>query len=360
MEKILVLFGGVSSEHEVSLVSAASVIKNLPGDRFTVIPVGITADGRWYLYKGDPDQLPGGRWLEDPTLLAPTQISLDRGRKGLLVFGGGRWALEEIDAVFPVLHGANGEDGTMQGLLEISGLPYVGCTTLSSAMCMDKEITNTIADSAGVKQAKWLSVRQAEYLADPEKTVREAGETLGYPIFVKPANTGSSVGITKAAGAAQLGEGIENAFRYDAKIVLEAAVRGAEIECAVIGNGELSVSQPGEIVPCNEFYDYDAKYVSSGSRLHIPARIEAEAARQVRETAGLIYRALCCSGMARVDFFVDTASGDVYFNEINTIPGFTPISMFPKMFEAAGLPYPRLLSALIDLALEKKRKTSHD
>lgn len=353
MKKILVLFGGVSSEHDVSLVSAASVIKNLPADQFTAIPVGITAEGSWYLYKGDCDKIPGGGWLEDPTLLAPAQISADRGRKGLLVFGGSRWALQHIDAVFPVLHGANGEDGTMQGLLQLSGLPYAGCGTLSSAMCMDKEITNTIADSAGVKQAKWLAVRAGEYRAEPEKTVREAGEALGYPIFVKPANTGSSVGITKAADAAALGTGIENALRYDTKVVLEQTVRGAEVECAVIGNGELRVSVPGEIVPCNDFYDYDAKYVSSASRLYIPARIAPETAQRVRETAERIYRALCCSGMARVDFFVDTNTGDIRFNEINTIPGFTAISMFPKMFEASGLPYPELLAALIDLALEK-------
>jgi len=201
-------------------------------------------------------------------------------------------------------------------------------------------------------------VRAGEYLADPEKIVREAGEALGYPIFVKPANTGSSVGITKAMDAARLKEGIANAFRYDAKVVLEEAVRGAEIECAVIGNGDIRVSVPGEIVPCNEFYDYDAKYVSSESKLIIPADISPETAQRVRETAGLIYRALCCSGMARVDFFVDKETGELFFNEINTIPGFTAISMFPKMFEASGLPYPRLLAALVDLALEKKKENN--
>ena len=252
-----------------------------------------------------------------------------------------------------MLHGKNGEDGTIQGFLQVAGIPFVGCDMLSSACCMDKAMTNTLADAAGIPQAKWLGFTKYEYDKAPEEYNKKAEDYLGFPIFVKPANAGSSVGVTKAVDAASLKKAIGKAFNEDSKIVLEEGVDGMEVECAVLGNEEPIASICGEIVPCNDFYDYEAKYVNPSSELHIPARLPKEKIDEVRTAACNAYKSLGCSGLARVDFFVRHNDGKVMLNEPNTIPGFTSISMYPKMFAASGIPYSELIDRLLTLAMEK-------
>ncbi len=351
-KKVLILFGGVSSEHDVSLVSASSVIANIPREKYDVVQMGITKDGRFLLYKGDAANLPESGWLRDESLLEPAVISPDRSHHGIIHLASGE--TEYIDAVFPVLHGKNGEDGTMQGLLEISGIPFVGCDCLSSAACMDKSMTNSVADYNGIPQAKWTSFTAAEYAANGEELLKNAAEALKFPVFVKPANAGSSVGISKAKNASELKTACEKAFEHDRKVVLEQAVTGREVECAVMGNDEPVASTVGEIIPCNDFYDYEAKYIDDGSKLCIPAEIPAEKLEEVRALAIKSYKALGCSGLSRVDFFIRESDGTVMLNEINTIPGFTSISMFPKLFGAVGIPYAELIDRLFEYALERK------
>lgn len=348
--KVLTVFGGVSSEHDVSLVSARAVINNIPRDKYEVYMLGITKDGLSYLYSGDPDSIPGGKWLEDPSRLKRCIISPDRGHHGILIVDSGE--VIRIDVVFPVLHGKNGEDGTMQGLLEIAGIPYVGCKTAASAVCMDKALTNAMCDYHNIPQAKWKALTKREFDADPDKAVESVISCLSFPVFVKPANAGSSVGIKKATDAASLAEACGFAFDYDTKIVLEEGVVGAEVECAVLGNGEPVASVLGEIVPCNDFYDYEAKYIDDNTDLYVPARLSAEKTEEVRREAVRAYRALGCTGMARIDFFVRESDGRVMLNEPNTIPGFTSISMYPKLFEASGVSFAELTDRLITLALE--------
>ena len=352
MKKVLVLFGGVSSEHDVSLNSASSVIKNIPAEKYEVIPMGITKDGRCYIYNGSPDMLPGGKWLEDAENLEPAVISSDRAHHGIIRLGNGA-EIERIDVVFPVLHGKNGEDGTMQGLLEIAGIPYVGCGTAASSACMDKAVTNALADFYGIPQAKWVAFDKHAYSGDKAALLANAAEKLGFPIFVKPANAGSSVGISKAKNLEELEAACEKAFEHDKKLVLEEGVVGMEVEVAVLGNEEPAASVVGEVVPCNEFYDYDAKYLANESELHIPARLPEEKLKAVQAQAIRAYRALGCEGFTRVDFFVRTSDGEIMLNEPNTIPGFTSISMYPKLWAASGVPYSELLDKLIELAMEK-------
>lgn len=350
-KKVLVLFGGVSSEHDVSLNSASSVMKNIPSDKYDIIPMGITKDGRCFVFNGSYDLLPESGWLKDEALLEPAVISCDRSHHGIIRLAqGGK--VEHIDVVFPVLHGKNGEDGTMQGLLEISGIPYVGCNTAASAICMDKAVTNAMADFNGIPQAKWTAFDKYAYSGNKTALLSAAAEKLGYPIFVKPANAGSSVGISKAKNLAELEAACEKAFAHDTKVVLEEGIVGVEVECAVMGNSEPVASVVGEVVPCNEFYDYDAKYLANDSELHIPARLPEETLKAVQDAAVRAYRALGCTGFTRVDFFV-CDNGDILLNEPNTIPGFTSISMYPKLFAASGVPYPELLDKLLQLAMER-------
>ena len=351
-KKVLVLFGGVSSEHDVSLNSACSVIKNIPADKYDVITMGITKDGRSFIYGGSPDMLPDSKWLEDKANLEPAVISTDRSHHGIIRLANGA-EIEKIDVVFPVLHGKNGEDGTMQGLLEIAGIPYVGCDTAASAICMDKAVTNAMADFYGIPQAKWTSFDKHSYLADKAALLANAADKLGFPIFVKPANAGSSVGISKAKNIAELEAACEKAFEHDKKLVLEEGVIGMEVEVAVLGNDEPIASVVGEVVPCNEFYDYDAKYLANESELHIPARLSEDKLKAVRNAAVNAYRALGCSGFTRVDFFVRESDGNIMLNEPNTIPGFTSISMYPKLFAASGVSYAELLDKLLQLAMER-------
>ncbi len=352
MKKALIIFGGASSEHFVSCVSASYVISNIPTDKYDVVTVGITRDGEWYLYEGDVSLLPEDKWLTSGKCTKAV-LSPDRKDKSLIVFRDGKTEKIKIDVAFPVLHGKNGEDGTIQGLFELSGIPYVGSDCCSSACCMDKAITNTLADSAEICQAKWLSCIKEEYPSIKDGFLKKAEEYLGYPIFVKPANAGSSVGVSKAVDRASLEKAMEVAFKEDRKVVLEEFIDGFEVECAVLGNVDAQAMTVGQIKPANEFYDYEAKYENDNSELYIPAHIPEETIEEVRRMAVRVYKELGCSGLSRVDFFVTKKDGRVVFNEINTIPGFTPISMYAKLCEYSGISYSQLVDRLLMLAQER-------
>ena len=355
-KRIAVIFGGVSSEHSVSCVSAKNILENIDKEKFEVYMLGITSDGKWYLFEGDTALLPDDKWI-DEKYITPAFISPDSSHHGIVVLKESGAEIIRLDAVHPVLHGKNGEDGTIQGLFQLAAIPFVGCDHLSSAVSMDKAFTNMTADVAGINQAKWLSAIKYDYDKNSEKFLKQAEEYLGFPIFVKPANAGSSVGISKAKDINSLKEGIEKAFKEDRKVVLEEFIDGYEVECAVLGNNEPEASTVGEILPSNEFYDFEAKYVSGDSGLVIPAaNISKEKIEEVRALAVKAYKAIGCAGLSRVDFFVGKENGRVYFNEINTLPGFTAISMYPKLWEACGVSYQELLTKLIELALERGGK----
>ena len=352
--RVAVLFGGVSSEHEVSLMSATNVIRSIPKEKYEVICIGITKKGRWLYFPGDVSEIASGAWETNPDCTAAI-ISPDPIHKGIITIENGETYNKKIDVVFPVLHGRNGEDGRLQGLLELAKLPYVGCGTLSSALCMDKCMTHTVLDYNGIRTAKWACVSQRE-IGKMEETCQAIAETLGFPVFVKPANAGSSVGITKAHDVPELIEAMNVAFNEDKKAVLEEFIDGHEVECAVLGNEEPIAAEVGEIKAAAEFYDFDAKYNNPASELCIPADIDLEKRNEVKAQAVKAYKALGCEGMSRVDFFVRNSDGAVLLNEINTIPGQTPISMYPKLFEAAGVPYKELIDRLIGCALSRGGK----
>ena len=350
--KVAVLFGGASSEHEVSLVSAYSVLTNIPKDKYDVMCIGITKKGHWLYYPGEYEDIPTGEWEKNPDC-ATAVISPDSMTKGVIVLGKDDSAfVRKVDVVFPVLHGMNGEDGTVQGLCALAGLPCVGCDMTSSASCMDKTITHRILDAIGIRTAPYC-VLQRDFLDDPESGCGEVEKKLGgYPMFVKPATAGSSVGVSRAADREALKNGVKIAFAHSEKVVVEKEIIGKEVECAVLGNGtDLIASVPGQITPAEEFYDYDAKYKLGTSVLDIPAKITPEQTEELRETAKRAYYALGCSGSSRVDFFV--CDDGIILNEINTIPGFTPISMYPKLMDKMGISYPELLDRLITLAAER-------
>ncbi len=349
--KVCVVFGGVSSEHEVSLQSAASVIDNIPEDKYEIIKLGITRKGRWLLYPGPTSLLRSGEWETHPDCIAAF-ISPDRTTKGIMKYVDGEKTVTKIDVAFPVLHGKNGEDGTIQGLFSLAGIPYVGCGVLASAACMDKAVTNILLEKAGIAHTPWL-FKLKEELEDMDAVAKEVESALGYPVFVKPANAGSSVGVSKAKTAEELVVAVHLALTNDNKVLFEQMVNGQEVECSVLGNEKTITGIPGEVVASSEFYDYEAKYLSGTSALHIPARITPEKLEEVKETALRAYQVMGCNGMARVDFFVEKDTGKVLLNEINTIPGFTSISMYPKMMAAAGVEYPDLLDRLIQLAFQR-------
>lgn len=350
-KRIAVLFGGCSAEHEVSRVSAYSVMSNLPKDKYEIVPVGITKDGRWFLYSGPIDKIPNGEWESGPS--APAFLSPDRSVGGLVVFSPEGTRVEKVDCVFPVLHGRNGEDGTIQGLLELSGLPFVGCGTLASAVCMDKAETHSLLLSAGIACAKYLWFYRWNYAGDGAQKIRaKIAARLGYPVFVKPANSGSSVGVTKAKCEEELDAAVAAAAAESDKILVEEAVSGQEVECAVIGNHKPEAAgKVGEILAAAVFYDYDDKYKSGKSKVVIPAQLSSETAEEIRSAAVRAFRMLGCRGFARVDFFVRNGR-EVLLNELNTIPGFTPISMYPKLWDACGVSYGELLDRLICLSFE--------
>ena len=341
-----VLFGGRSAEHEVSILSARNVIAALDPDRFEAVPIGITRDGRWVQQslqrllreKGDPRFVRLAAEGPEVSLLDSTRPS----RAGFA-----------LDVVFPVLHGPLGEDGAVQGLLEIAGLPYVGAGVLGSAIGMDKDVMKRLLRDAGIAVARWITLRQSDYRRDPLSALR-AVEVLGYPLFTKPANLGSSVGITRVASRRQLPAALETAFDYDLKVIVEEGIAGREIECSVLGNDTPVASLPGEIVVSHEdgFYSYDAKYLDDhGTALQIPAALDEAVIREVQRLSIASFQALECGGLARVDFFL-RPDGQLLVNEINTLPGFTAISMYPKLWAASGVPPRELLTRLIDLAME--------
>lgn len=347
---VCVLFGGRSPEHEVSLRSAESVLNNMDPEKYNIFPVGITKQGNWLLYSSrDYSKLPTGEWEHEPNV---HQVALSPIRgQGLLNFEGDCVVRERIDVVFPVLHGENGEDGSIQGLLQLAGIPYVGPHVSASAVAMDKTLTKLVADNAGIPQADWLLVRRRDLNGRMDATLEKLESRFEYPMFVKPAGTGSSVGVSKAADREALAKALELAAKYDDKVLVEKFIRGKEIEVAVMGNESPVASVCGEIDSGVEFYDYDAKYITDTSVAYVPARISEEASERVRDMAVKVYSAIGCQGLSRVDFFV-TEDGSPVFNEINTIPGFTSISMYPKLFAASGIPYGQLIDQLLQLAME--------
>ena len=348
---VCVLFGGISPEHEVSLRSAEFVLNSLDPEKFNVFPVGITKNGDWILYTGtDYSLLPTGEWKNYPENRRAA-ISPVRGQ-GLLSFEGDCVVREWIDVVFPVLHGENGEDGAMQGLLQMAGIPYVGPHVAASAVAMDKTLTKLVVDQAGIRQAAWMLVRNTDVDARLDWVLDQIEKKFSYPVFVKPAGTGSSVGVSKAGDRDNLKEALLKAGTYDNKILVEEFINGREVEVAVMGNESPVASICGEIDSGAEFYDYDAKYVTDTSMAYIPARISDDVAEQVRDAAVRIYTAIGCQGLSRVDFFVTHEGDEVVFNEINTLPGFTSISMFPKLFAASGIPAGQLVEELLHLAME--------
>ncbi len=385
MEKLRVgiLFGGRSGEHEVSLLSAASVLNAIDKEKYEVVPIGITKDGRWLTAEHAENLLQGKLVLEprhlragDPDTTASAAV-LARGeavvvppepvhrQSGLVPFQTDAAMMRRssdrainVDVIFPVLHGTFGEDGTIQGLLELADIPYVGAGVLGSAAGMDKDIMKSLFIAAGIPIVKHVTILRSAWQKDPKKVQKLMESKLTYPVFVKPANLGSSVGISKAHNRKELGPAIEEAAKFDRKIVIEQGVGGKkekarEIECSVLGNDEPAASVPGEIVPGKEFYDYTAKYVDEGSQLIIPAKLTKAETKKVQELAVAAFKAVDCSGLARVDFLMDPKTRKIFLNEINTMPGFTSISMYPKLWAASGLEYADLIDRLIQLGIER-------
>lgn len=348
---IAIIFGGISSEHEVSCVSAANVFDNIDKDKFIPYRLGIDKKGVWFLYDGASDCMRDGSWINDKEHLKPAVISPCTAHHGFITFckANSTYEITHIDAAFPVMHGAGGEDGTMQGLLTIAGIPFVGCDTVSSADAMDKAVTKTlVADK--VPCIPWITLIKTTDL-DIFAAIAESEERFGYPVFVKPSSAGSSVGVSKCRNRAELAKGIEEAFRHGKKLLIEKAIVGSEIEVAVFGNDSPVASCCGEIIPGADFYDYDNKYNSDTAKYYIPARLTKEMSDAIRASALKVYRTLGCTGLSRVDFFA--FEGGYYFNEINTIPGFTPISMYPQLMKNSGVSYQDLITGLIDLAMER-------
>ncbi|MGN0612544.1 MAG: D-alanine--D-alanine ligase family protein [Porcipelethomonas sp.] len=347
--KVIVVFGGASSEHDISLISATNVIENMPRDKYEPICVGITKKGRWLYYPGDVSNIASGEWEKDPDCTSAI-ISPDPLHKGIVIMENGEATVKKADVVFPVLHGKNGEDGTIQGLLDLSRIPYVGCGLLASASCMDKSHTHSILEYNGIRTAKWrmLTHRNINHL---DKECRAIAEDLGFPLFVKPANSGSSIGINMASDMETLKEAVKIAFSHDNKVIIEEFIDGQELEVAVFGYDSPFASFVGEIGKANEFYDYESKYLNNSVTLHIPARISDESTKEIRETALDAYKAMGCKGLARVDFFLKK-DGEVIVNEINTMPGFTSISMYPKLMEDLGMSYSYLIDKLIEQAID--------
>jgi len=378
--RVGILFGGRSGEHEISLLSAASVFKAIDKDKFEVVPIGITKEGRWvtsgeaerllsgkpaheerHLRAGDPEATPAAAVLQNGEAFVMPPEPHGAGMQPFQTDALARRVSDRainVDVIFPVLHGTFGEDGTVQGLLELADIAYVGGGVLGSAAGMDKDIMKSLFRAAGLPIVKHVTVLRSEWDDNPKKLQKLVESKLKYPVFVKPANLGSSVGISKAHDRKELGPAIDEAARFDRKIVIEEGVGGKkhkarEIECAVLGNDNPEASVAGEIVPSAEFYDYSAKYLDEGSQLIIPAKLSKSEMKKVQQLAIAAFRAVDCSGLSRVDFLMDPKSRKIYLNEINTMPGFTSISMYPKLWAASGVPYSELIERLIRLGLER-------
>lgn len=385
--RVGVIFGGRSGEHEVSLLSAASILKAIDRTKFDVVPIGITKEGHWlaaegahgllegdagtverHLRAGDPEATPSAKLLHEgtPTLFPPEPANATAkiGRSLVPVSGSALLDGKSLDVIFPVLHGTFGEDGTIQGLFELAGIAYVGSGVLGSSAGMDKDVMKRLFAQAGLPIVKHVTVLRSDWEKSSRKTIAQIEAALKYPVFVKPANLGSSVGISKAHGRKELGPALDLAARYDRKIVIEQGVGGAtgkarELEVAVLGNDDPKASVVGEIIPGKEFYDYEAKYLSEGSVPIIPAKLTRAESKQIREMAVEAFRACDLAGLARVDFLMEPGGRRrIYLNEVNTLPGFTQISMYPKLWEASGLPYKDLITRLIELAVERHNEKS--
>jgi D-alanine-D-alanine ligase len=350
--RVGVIFGGRSGEHEVSLASAASVIRALDPEKYEAVPIGITKDGRWLVGTGAqkmlPEVLKSGERVSlpaDPTSASLVPIAPSSGHPSITV-----------DVMFPVMHGTFGEDGTIQGLLELAGLPYVGAGVLASSVGMDKDVQKRLFAEAGLPIVPFIAVRRSEWEHQRATVIKAIKKKFKFPLFVKPATLGSSVGMTRVKAAHELGAAIDTAAEFGLKIMVEKAVTAREIEVSVLGNDDVKASIPGEILPHREFYDYTAKYLEQGTRLLIPAPLKKKQVETFQEYAVRAFKAIDGTGMARCDFFLENKTGKVFINELNTIPGFTSISMYPKMWEASGLPYTKLIDRLIELAFELHRE----
>lgn len=346
---VAVLFGGQSSEHEISKISAYTIISNLSKDKYSVIPIYISKEGQWKIYDGPIENICNTEW---ETYSTNAIISPDTSHKGIIRIIGDKIRIMPIDVVVPVLHGKWGEDGTIQGLLELAQIPYVGCGVLSSSVSMDKLYTKIIADSIGIEQAKYKAVYKYQ-LDNINEICDSIEQELSYPCFVKPANAGSSKGVSKANNRKELIDAINNGFLYDVKVVVEENITGREVECAVLGNYNVEATNVGEVLSAADFYDFDAKYNNKESKTVIPANIPENISNEIREKAVKIFKALDGRGLSRVDFFIREKDNKVIFNEINTFPGFTPISMYHMLWNEKGIDLPNLLDKLIDLAFEE-------
>src|SRR5665648_418100 len=356
--RVGIIFGGRSGEHEVSFCSASSIIKAIEKDKYIIVPIGITKEGRWISPQDSELALQSGKIEGKNTVI----LLNDSFSKSLVCIDNN----QKLDVSFPILHGPYGEDGTIQGLLELANIPYVGAGVASSAISMDKDLMRTIFQQKGLPILKWITIKRKEWQKDKEKILSLIRDGFEYPLFAKPANLGSSVGITKVHKKEELEKAIDLASSYDRKILIEEGLEEVrEIECGVLGNDEPQASVVGEVKPAGEFYDYDSKYIEEGTQLIIPADLPLRVSQEIQEIALRAFKAVDSAGMARVDFFVSKKENKIYLNEINTIPGFTSVSMYPRLWEASGIPYPELIDRLIQLALErhqdkKQNKISYD
>lgn len=349
-KELCVIFGGKSPEHTISRKSVTSILNNLNKDKYNISVIGITKQGEWYLYTGDYANIEGGEWEYDELNKKKAHLSPDAADKAIVIFDKGLVTRIHPDVIFPVLHGEYGEDGAIQGLFELSGIPYVGTGVMTSANCMDKFSTKIFLNNAGIPQADWVEVLFSD---DIENKMNEIEEKLGYPCFVKPARTGSSVGVGKAHNREELNTAINNAAKFDRKILVEENIDGHEVECAVLGNSDPKAATVGEIMPTVEFYDFDAKYNDATTKLQIPADLPKDTIEAIRSYAVKAFKAVDGQGLSRIDFFVKNSDGSIILNEINTLPGFTNISMYPKLWNAVGIGYSELLDRLIELAEER-------
>lgn len=345
---VAVLFGGQSSEHEVSLVSANTVISNINKEIYEIVLIGITKDGHWLKVEKQED-ITSGQWVKSQICAV---ISPDTTHHGVLFIENGKVTVKKVDVIFPVLHGLYGEDGTVQGLMELARIPYVGCGVLASSVSMDKLYTKIIVDRLGIRQAEYVPV-YGDSLGAMEEQVKRVEEKLSYPVFVKPSNAGSSKGVTKAHNREELERGLRLAAEHDNKILVEETIVGREVECAVLGSRNVKASGVGEIIAAAEFYDYDAKYNNEESKTEIHPKLPEGVENQIREAAVAIFKAVDGRGLARVDFFYDEKANQIVFNELNTLPGFTAISMYPMLWEAKGISKERLVEKLIQLGLNR-------
>ena len=352
MVDLALVFGGLSSEHAISCVSASNIIANINTEKYNILKVGITKEGFWYLTEASHTSISDGTWEKLETNV-PVTLSSGRMVKGLIEIGGeGR--VYNVDCLWPILHGKYGEDGTIQGLCELAGIPCVGPGVCSSAISIDKTVTKLIVNTTGIRQADYYIAVYRDFIKDPGLTIRMIENHFGgvYPLFIKPAREGSSIGVYKVGDTDELRRCLKTAFSFDKKLLIEEAIAGREVEVAVLGNEAPRASVVGEVLAANDFYDYEAKYQNAESRTVIPADISAAASDELRRSALKVYKALECRGLSRVDFFL-CVDDTVVFNEINTLPGFTDISMYPQLWAASGIPYPELLDKLVEFALNE-------